>query len=415
MRPDVRAHLTTVLDETLDQKRLQDLIEERALAHDAMDSRRLRRVRESMERAEARRLQPHYVESFFKEAFGRLGGAARQREPRRYEIARVPSAVRAAAQRRRGREPVLSRYERVVFEKEAEPPPGKPAAAFVCPGHPLLERPECAWITAELEQAALGHAVSQIAPEHATEVRTARVDLVDRTEAAVKDRLTKEINYWDHRAQTLKAKAGATLKAKSAASRRTGTRLAAGEAAKRADMLQARLKARLEALKQERLVSSLPPVVLGGVLVAPKGLLDRMAGQAEPAAAARTADTQAAAARARAAVMNVERDLGFEPVDREFDRLGYDIESLDPATGGLRFIEVKGRVAGAPAVTVTRNEILTSLNKPDDYVLALVEFRDDGTHEVRYLRRPFKREPDFGVTSVNYDFAELLERAGPPS
>ena len=519
MRPDVRAHLTTVLDETLDQKRLQDLIEERALAHDAMDSRKLRRVRESMERAEARRLQPHYVESFFKEAFGRLGGAAKQREPRRYEIARVPAAVRAAAQRRRGREPALSRYERVVFEKEAEPPPGKPAAAFVCPGHPLLEavldmtlerhdellrrgaalvddrdpgceprvlfhmehavqdggvdrsgarrvvskrmlhvemrrdgaasrvgaapyldyrpladdepspdelleRPECAWITAELEQAALGHAVSQIAPEHATEVRTARVDLVDRTEAAVKDRLTKEINYWDHRAQTLKAKAGATLKAKSAASRRTGTRLAAGEAAKRADMLQTRLKARLDALKQERLVSSLPPVVLGGVLVAPRGLLDRMAGQAEPAAdartadtqaAARVADTQAAAARARAAVMDIERDLGFEPVDREFDRLGYDIESRDPATGGLRFIEVKGRVAGAPAVTVTRNEILTSLNKPDDYVLALVEFRDDGTHEVRYLRRPFKREPDFGVTSVNYDFAELLERAGPPS
>ena len=73
------------------------------------------------------------------------------------------------------------------------------------------------------------------------------------------------------------------------------------------------------------------------------------------------------------------------------------------------------RVAGAVAVTVTRNEILTSLNKPDGYVLALVEFRDDGTHEVRYLRRPFKREPDFGVTSVNYDFAELLARAGPPS
>jgi hypothetical protein len=27
----------------------------------------------------------------------------------------------------------------------------------------------------------------------------------------------------------------------------------------------------------------------------------------------------------------------------------------------------------------------------------------------------FKREPDFGVTSVNYDFAELLARAGEPS
>ena len=28
---------------------------------------------------------------------------------------------------------------------------------------------------------------------------------------------------------------------------------------------------------------------------------------------------------------------------------------------------------------------------------------------------PFQREPDFGVTSVNYDFSELLARAAEPS
>jgi hypothetical protein len=33
---------------------------------------------------------------------------------------------------------------------------------------------------------------------------------------------------------------------------------------------------------------------------------------------------------------------------------------------------------------------------------------------VHYVRRPFQREPDFGVTSVNYDFAELLARAETP-
>jgi hypothetical protein len=125
-------------------------------------------------------------------------------------------------------------------------------------------------------------------------------------------------------------------------------------------------------------------------------------------------DTQAAAARARAIVMDVERRLGFEPVDREFDKLGYDIESRVPGTGRLRFIEVKGRVAGADTVTVTKNEILTSLNKPDDFILAIVEFLEDGNHRVRYLRRPFQREPDFGVTSVNYDFATLLARADEP-
>jgi hypothetical protein len=113
-------------------------------------------------------------------------------------------------------------------------------------------------------------------------------------------------------------------------------------------------------------------------------------------------------------VIEVEQSLGFEPTDREFEKLGYDIESRIPGTGRLRFIEVKGRVTGADTVTVTKNEILTSLNKPDDFILALVEFLDGEQHRVRYLRRPFQREPDFGVTSVNYDFAELLERAGDP-
>jgi hypothetical protein len=46
--------------------------------------------------------------------------------------------------------------------------------------------------------------------------------------------------------------------------------------------------------------------------------------------------------------------------------------------------------------------------------LAIVEFLDDDSHRVRYLRQPFGREPDFGVTSVNYDLSELLARAQEP-
>lgn len=126
-------------------------------------------------------------------------------------------------------------------------------------------------------------------------------------------------------------------------------------------------------------------------------------------------DVMASAARARAAVMDVESALGFDPVDREEEKLGYDIESRVPGKGKLRFIEVKGRVSGAETITVTRNEILYSLNKPDDFILAIVEFLDEQRHNVHYIRQPFRREPDFGVTSVNYDFAELLARAEPPS
>jgi len=94
--------------------------------------------------------------------------------------------------------------------------------------------------------------------------------------------------------------------------------------------------------------------------------------------------------------------------------LGYDIESRIPGTGRLRFIEVKGRRSDAQTITVTRNEILYSLNKPDDFILAIVEFRDDDTHRVRYVRRPFQREPDFDAASVNYGLQDLLARGKDP-
>src|SRR5690606_35023647 len=93
-RPEVRTRLTRAVAEAVDQRRLQQLLEDSALAQESMDVSRVQRVREDMERAEARRLQPHYVESFFKEAFKRVGGTLREREPRRYEVTHVPAAVR---------------------------------------------------------------------------------------------------------------------------------------------------------------------------------------------------------------------------------------------------------------------------------------------------------------------------------
>jgi hypothetical protein len=273
----------------------------------------------------------------------------------------------------------------------------------------ILDRPECAWLTRQLEQQAQGYAIAHVVPEHLGEVRGGKLALIAKTEAAVKDRLTKEITYWDFRAEQLKVQEQAG---------KPNARLNSGEARKRADALQARLQKRLEELKLEAQISPLPPVVLGGLLVVPMGLLAAIMGKATidaHAMPAHLADTQAAAARARTLIMEIERGLGFEPTDRELEKLGYDIESRVPGTGKLRFIEVKGRVSGAETITVTKNEILYSLNKPDDYILAIVEFLGDNSHRVHYLRRPFHREPDFGVTSVNYDFTELLVRAGEPA
>lgn len=498
--PEVKAYLTTVLDKTLDREHLQALLDDQALAPDAMDASRVQRIREDMERAEARRLQPHYIESFFHEAFKHLGGTVKQREPRRYQITHVPAPVRNRDRLIGVGEPVLPHYERIAFEKDLVSPQGQPLAAFVCPGHPLLdsvidltlerhrdllkrgtvlvdesdngtqprvlfyiehsiqdasltpsgdrrvvskrmlyveldaqgntshvhyapyldyrpldvgepnveafiERPECAWINRDLEQRAQGHAVAHVVPEHLAEIRGPRLALNEKTEAAVKERLTKEISYWDHRAAELQAQEQAG---------KANAKLNSSEARKRADLLQGRLQKRLAELKLESQISPLPPVVLGGLLVVPKGLIASMAGQ-PPVAETFAQDTQISAARARAVIMDIERGLGFDPTDREFEKLGYDIESRIPGTGKLRFIEVKGRITGAPSITVTRNEVLYSLNKPEDFILAIVEFIDEANHKVHYLRQPFTREPDFGVTSVNYDFSELIDRAREPT
>jgi SNF2 family DNA or RNA helicase len=138
-QPEVRGRLSRVVADAFDRTQLQDLLEERALAHDSMDASRVHRIREEMERADARRLQPHYIESFFLEAFQRLGGTVKQRESRRYEVTHVPAPVRNRDRLIGVGEPVLPRYERIAFEKSLVAPQGQPLAAYVFPGHPLLD------------------------------------------------------------------------------------------------------------------------------------------------------------------------------------------------------------------------------------------------------------------------------------
>jgi superfamily II DNA or RNA helicase len=137
-RPEIRARLDQVVDSALDRDHLRELLEERALARDEMNVSRVQSIREDMERAQARRLQPHFIASFFIAAFQHLGGTIREREPKRYEITHVPASIRNRDRAIGVREVVLPRYERITFEKELISPPGKPMAAFICPGHPLL-------------------------------------------------------------------------------------------------------------------------------------------------------------------------------------------------------------------------------------------------------------------------------------
>src|SRR5205814_3611880 len=106
------------------------------------------------------------------------------------------------------------------------------------------------------EQQALNFAITALVPQHLAEVKAPKEELILTTTAAVQDRLTKEINYWDHRAAQLRRQeeAGKTFSLNST------------RAGQRADELQARLQRRMEEREQERQISALPPGVTGGVL-----------------------------------------------------------------------------------------------------------------------------------------------------
>lgn len=253
------------------------------------------------------------------------------------------------------------------------------------------------------------YAVMQMVPAHVEEVRKRRLPEIAKVETEVQARLKREIIYWDNRAEDLRVQERAGKPA---------GRLNAGQAAARAQDLADRLERRLAELNRERDISALPPVVRGGSLVVPAGLLRRLGAAATPDPAGLAEpppETRAAIERAAMdAVIAAERALGFEPVDVSAQNLGYDIESHHPQSG-LRFIEVKGRFDGAETVTVTQNEIRCALNKPEGFILALVSVSNGFAGEPRYIRQPFRREPDFGVASVSYRIADLLARATFPS
>ena len=159
------------------------------------------------------------------------------------------------------------------------------------------------------------------------------------------------------------------------------------------------------------------PVVLGGALVVPAGLLRQLRGEGPALSAADAAARKRIETLAMQAVTRAEEAKGHRVVDVSAEKCGWDITSYPPAVNGdqpdARHIEVKGRMKGATTITVTRNEILYAVNQGDKFVLAIVFVGpDDSADGPHYLRNPFQREPDWGAASVNYTIADLLKRAG---
>lgn len=137
--PETKAYLERVIDENVGNG-IRDLIEQEALDASTMSQQEIDEVRRRMEEARARRLQPHFIRDFFLTAFEQLGGTIRPRESERFEITRVPAAIRERATKIGMRLPVAERYTRVTFELDAiEGRAGVPRAELIAPGHALLD------------------------------------------------------------------------------------------------------------------------------------------------------------------------------------------------------------------------------------------------------------------------------------
>ena len=505
--PEVQSRLLHKIEGALDTAHLENIIKRNALCEEVMSTERLFAVKEEMEKAEARKLQPYFIRSFFNQAFQQLGGELRPREQGRYEITHVPANIRERDRQitgrdRRNADTVLRRYERVCFEKQYVrliDRVGAPMASLMHPGHPLMQSvtdlvleqhrnklkqgavlvdpsdmgltpkvmfiidhsvkegadpthgvsrrmqfveidPQgCAinagwaphldmesidkadmaliqdvlgapWINGtdahNLEQVALAHASTHLVPEHFDEVRSRREKNVDKTLAAVHERLVKEINYWSDRYIKLQDDIAAGK----------DVRLTLENVRRTIDDLTSRRESREKELLAMRHVISATPVVAGGALVIPAGLLAQRKGNP-----GWTADADARArveCAAMKAVMDAERALGHEVIDVSAQKCGWDVTSLPKAIDGKlppsRHIEVKGRANGNSTVTVTRNEILYGLNQQDKFILAIV-LVDGNQHEGPfYVTKPFTQEPDWAVTSINLDLGQLLVQARRP-
>jgi superfamily II DNA or RNA helicase len=135
--PETKAELFRKVDGAVDVETIEKLVAERKLTSEGMNPSSVAEIREQMERAAARRLQPHFIGAFFREAFTMLGGRIAEREKGRFEILRVPSILKERDRLIGRSDPVLDRYARITFEKSLII--GQPQAELVAPGHPLLE------------------------------------------------------------------------------------------------------------------------------------------------------------------------------------------------------------------------------------------------------------------------------------
>jgi len=259
------------------------------------------------------------------------------------------------------------------------------------------------WLNNNLDNLALTYASQELVPAHYQEIKARRERQAEKILMAVNERLIKEINYWSDRYIKLTDDVAAGKQ----------PQLQPDNAKRRVEELTARLEQRKKELNTMANVVSGQPVVIGGALVIPRGLLAQRNGESTfcADAAARKRVEQIA----MQAVMDTETRLGHTVKDVSIEKCGWDVTSQPASIDGklalARHIEVKGRAKGQSTITVSRNEIIYGLNQADQFILAIVIVDGDSYEGPYYLKNPFNQEPEFGVASINYDMDDLLSKS----
>jgi len=502
---------------------LEEVLKERALVGGLAVAADTDKIRDLMERSRAHKLQPWFVEAFFSAALKEYGGRITGREPGRFEITRVPAAIRGHADPTLG--PVHDRYSRVTFDKAYVSLDRGERADLVSPGTPLLaavvekvladhgatlsrgatlvapddpsteprllvyldhtvtdgrhvegrrqvvsrrfqyveidrhgtivdpgsepyigyapisaeqrsllghgfdlgagqstlqneaidlgdgqmglrgDAIDLDWVDRRAEEAARSWAIEHLAGPHFEEMSAVTSQRIAKVRAAVRERLEAEIRYWDLRAEEAKAMELHGKKPK----------ISSGRAHPRAEELAARMARRRLELDLQADLHNNPPTIVGAALIIPQGLVDSLAGHA-PAPEA-VADKMETDRRGVEAVCKVERALGRNPTPQHHSNPGFDIDSVDPATGIHYFIEVKSHLPQTTEISVSAQQVQKAKSNPERWRLAVASVPEDPNAEptVMYLVEPFRDVTlHFAQTKVPMNVADLLQAAGDP-
>ena len=466
--PEVKKRLDEVVDKSFDADKLKSILRERSLTAEIFNTDKVFDINKNLERGEVHKLQPYFIETFFVEAFQKLGGQIYKRGNNRYEIVRVPSELR---NQNLSGAPVQEKYKRICFDKKFCNLQGADDAILFAPGHNLLTAVNLQILknfgkvlkqgtifiddNDDTKNFRLLFYVETKITDAAKQVLSKKVYFIELADGE-KIIPSNSAPYLDYNFPTDLEREKIFAEIKNLQWLQNNLEdLAINYTTEnfllpQLQEVETNRKNYLDKLQREvekRLENEISFWDMRSVELAEKDklnsdkatsrvieLTDRLKQRTTEIELSRkitmsppvviggalivprgyfaknisSPENKSAVEKiAMQAVMKIEIELGNKPVDVSDKKCGYDIESVT-ADGKLRFIEVKGRNSDADTITVTQNEILTAFNAPENFILAIVRV-DKNSAQIFYLQQPFTSKPDFNAVSVNYKISALLQ------